>query len=99
MHVLRRAARVRLRGPRHRSPDTPPRTSVAPVVGAVLAAALVASGPSVWGAVHPSGAAAEEAPARAAASPQEDRAGTPQRRAVELASLSRRTEHVVAATS
>src|SRR4051794_11874642 len=98
MHVLQRAARLRPRGPRHRSPDVAPRTSVAPVVGAVLAAALVASGPSVSGAVHPSGAVADEAQAHAGA-PLEDRAATPQRRVVELASLSRRTEHVVAATS
>src|SRR3954447_10554872 len=101
MGVLRRrAARLLLRRPRHRSPDSPSRTPVAAVVGAVLAAALVASGPSVWGAVHPSGAVADEAPGRTGADvPLDHRAGTPQRRVVELASLSRRTEHAVAATS
>src|SRR4051794_14769539 len=99
--LRRRAARLRPRRPRHRAPGGPTGTPKGAVVGAVLAAALVASGPSVWEGVHPSGAVADEALVRTGTgvSPGHARAGTPQRRAVELASLSRRTEHAVAATS
>lgn len=104
MSALRRgAAGPRARGPRHRAPRTSPRSALGPVAGAVLAAAIVASGPSVWTAVHPSPAAADQAVPRTPAGVREQvddlRAEPTQRRAAELASLARRTERVVTATS